>query len=202
MKEQLDILHPILNNVSPISKDTWNEISKYFKTKNLKEGEHLFYIGDTVKDFYFLIDGIARYYYFKDNGKEFNKSFALQKGHLISSISSVTQHTGSPFSVEILADFTSLCISYKDFINFGSKNKQWNTLTLKIYENLIIKKERREADFLLLSATQRYENFLIDYERVAEIVPNYHIASYLGITEVALSRIRKEMNLTNVNDKD
>ena len=196
MKEQLDILYPILNDISAISKETWDEVSKYFKIKKLKEKEHLFYINDIVKDFYFLIDGVARYYYFNDKAKEFNKSFALQKGHLISSISSVTKGTGSPFSVEILSDFTVIYISYEDFINFGKLNKQWNNLTLKIYENLIIKKEKREADFLLLSATQRYENFLIDYERVAKILPNYHIASYLGITEVALSRIRKEMNLT------
>ena len=40
-----------------------------------------------------------------------------------------------------------------------------------------------------------------DYSKIVDVVPNYHIASYLGITEVALSRIRKKMNLTNVNDK-
>ncbi|HIP13258.1 MAG TPA: Crp/Fnr family transcriptional regulator [Arcobacter sp.] len=196
MQKQLDILYPILNKISYISKDTWSDVSRHFKSKSLKEGEHLFYIDDKIEDFYFLIDGVARYYYFKDNGKEFNKSFAQKQGHLISSISSVTQGSGSPFSVEILADCTTIYISYADFINLGAKYKEWNTLTLKIYENLIIKKERRESDFLLLSATQRYENFLQEYEKVALLVPNYHIASYLGITEVALSRIRKELNLT------
>ena len=35
-----------------------------------------------------------------------------------------------------------------------------------------------------------------DYSKIVDVVPNYHIASYLGITEVALSRIRKQMNLT------
>ena len=196
MQKQLDILYSILNKISPISEDIWSIVSKYFKSKNLKAGEHLFLIDDKVENFYFLIDGVARYYYFKDNGKEFNKAFAQQQGHLISSISSVTQGTGSPFSVEILSNCSTIYIPYKDFIALGSKYTQWNALTLKIYENLIIKKERRESDFLLLSATQRYVNFLHDYEKVALLVPNYHIASYLGITEVALSRIRKELNLT------
>ena len=74
--------------------------------------------------------------------------------------------------------------------------KEWNDLLLRIYENLVIKKEKREADFLLLNARQRYEKFLLDYEMIEDVVTNYHIASYLGITDVALSRIRKEMNLT------
>jgi len=52
-----------------------------------------------------------------------------------------------------------------------------------------------------MTTTARYEKFLDEYPMIVKIVPNYHIASYLGITEVALSRIRKQMNLTNVNDK-
>jgi len=68
-------------------------------------------------------------------------------------------------------------------------------LHLRIFERLIIKKERREADFLLLNAQSRYEKFLDEYSMIESAVQNYHIASYLGITEVTLSRIRKEMGL-------
>jgi CRP-like cAMP-binding protein len=192
-EEQFDILYPILNNISPISKVNWDIAKAYFKTKTLKQGEHLFYMDDKVEDFYFLIDGLARYYYLTEKGKEFNKSFAEKKGHLLSSISAVSHGTGSPFSVEVLSSFTTLYIPYKKLLELGEKYKEWNDLLLRIYENLIIKKERREADFLLLSARERYEKFLSDYSMIEDAVPNYHIASYLGITDVALSRIRKEM---------
>ncbi len=191
--KQYDILYPILNNISPISLENWEKIKPFFKTKTLKKSEHLFYVEDNVKDFYFLIDGIARYYYLTEDGKEFNKSFAQKKGHLLSSISAVTQGSNSPFSVEILSDFTTLYVPYKKLLELGDENKQWNNLLLRIYENLIIKKEKREADFLLLNAKQRYEKFLDDYSMIEDVVTNYHIASYLGITDVTLSRIRKEM---------
>lgn len=194
--QQFDILYPILNAISPLSKESWGDAKKYFYTKTLRQGEHLFYIDDDVQDFYFLISGLARYYYFSDDGKEFNKSFAEKQGHLLGSISSVALNEGSPFSVEVLSEFVTLYISYKDLLSLGEQHKQWNDLLLRIYENLVVKKERREADFLLLNATQRYEKFLEDYSMIANVVPNYHIASYLGITDVALSRIRKEMNLT------
>lgn len=193
---QLDNLYQILNKISPISKPIWDEVSELFKIKTLQKGEHLFCMGDKVDDFYFLIDGLARYYYLTSDGKEFNKSFAQKKGHLIGSISSSTKDGTSPYFVEALSKMEVLYISYKDFIELGTKYSSWNNLTLRIYENLIIKKERREADFLLLSAQERYEKFLDEYSIIVGVVQNYHIASYLGITEVALSRIRKHMNLT------
>jgi CRP-like cAMP-binding protein len=196
IEKNFNILYPILNTISPISKELWDEVKHYFKANYLKQGEHLFRVEDAVEDFYFLIDGLARYYYLTENGKEFNKSFAEKPGHLLSSISAVSKGETSPFSVEVLSDFTALSISYKDFLDLGSKHEAWNRLHLRMFENLIIKKERREADFLLLSATQRYEKFLKEYAMISNVVPNYHIASYLGITEVALSRIRKKMKLT------
>ena len=189
-----DELYEVLNKISPIQKEQWIDIKTYFKEKTIYKDDHLFKIDDDVKDFYFLLNGIARYYYLTLEGKDFNKSFAYKKGHLLSSISSVIGQGKSPFSVEVLSDqFTVLYISYEEFINIGYKYKDWHKLTLKIYENLIIKKEKREADFLLLNATQRYEKFLNDYEEIVNIIPNYQIASFLGITQIALSRIRKKL---------
>jgi len=195
-EKEFETLYPILNAISPLSCKVWNQSKEFFHLKTLKKGEHLFFMEDIVKDFYFLIEGLARYYYLTTDGKEFNKSFAEKRGHLLSSISSVTKNTGSPFSVEVLSDFITLYISYQDLLYLTQEYKEWNDLLLRIYENLVIKKEKREADFLLLNAQQRYEKFLLDYEMIANVVTNYHIASYLGITDVALSRIRKEMKLT------
>lgn len=196
-KQALEILYRELDAIAPLSLDIWEEASHYFSLKTFPKGAHLFDIGDKVKDFYFLVQGLARYYYISESGKEFNKSFAEKSGHLLSSISSVSMKDEvSPFSVETLSEFTVLCISYEHFMALGVKYKAWNDLTLRMYERLIVKKERREADFLLLSAKERYIKFLNDYSMIESTVANYHIASYLGITEVALSRIRKEMKLT------
>lgn len=197
LEKALSTLHTILSDISPLSNVSWNEAKPCFNLKTLPKGAHLFDIGDKVKDFYFLVQGLARYYYISENGKEFNKSFAEKPGHLLSSISSVSmKEEVSPFCVETLSEFTVLCISYEDFRKLSAQHQEWNDLLLRIYERLIVKKERREADFLLLSAKERYLKFLSDYSMIESAVANYHIASYLGITEVALSRIRKEMKLT------
>ncbi len=196
-KQALSVLYRELTAISCLSLSVWEDASHYFSLKTLPKGAHLFDIGDKVKEFYFLVQGLARYYYISESGKEFNKSFAEKPGHLLSSISSVSmKEEVSPFGVETLSELTVLCISYEDFRTLGVKHKEWNDLMLRIYERLIVKKERREADFLLLSAKERYLKFLNDYSMIESAVANYHIASYLGITEVALSRIRKAMKLT------
>lgn len=196
-EQALDALYRALTPISYLPMPVWEEATCYFSFKALPKGAHLFDIGDKVKDFYFLVEGLARYYYISESGKEFNKSFAEKPGHPLSSISSVSMKDEvSPFGVETLSEFTVLFISYEDFRALGAKHRAWNDLMLCIYERLIVKKERREADFLLLSAKERYLKFLSDYSMIESAVANYHIASYLGITEVALSRIRKAMKLT------
>jgi len=196
LEEQLSLLYTIFNEISPISDKTWKKVKPFFSSLSLEKSQYLFKGGEVVEDFFFLTSGLARYYYLTEEGKEFNKSFAVKKGHLLSSISSVVKHEPSPFFVEILSTFECVSIRYEDFLMLGDKYQDWNHLTVRIYEALTIKKERREADFLLLNATQRYEQFLKEYSEVIGVLPNYHIASYLGITEVGLSRIRGNLGLT------
>jgi len=52
-----------------------------------------------------------------------------------------------------------------------------------------LEKEQREYEFLQLSATERYENFKFRYADIVDRLPKHQIASYLGITAVALSRL-------------
>jgi CRP-like cAMP-binding protein len=87
-------------------------------------------------------------------------------------------------------------LNHSDFVKLADKYPGWGALARKILERLALKKERREASFLLLSARQRYEEFLLEFGGEAKEIPLKHVAMYLGITDVALSRIRKEMGLT------
>jgi len=64
-------------------------------------------------------------------------------------------------------------------------------------ERLAIQKEFREKEFLLDTAETRYRRFLKEFPDLTDRIPQYYIASYLGITDVALSRIRKKMKPIN-----
>ena len=69
----------------------------------------------------------------------------------------------------------------------------WANFGRMYMETIAVRKAKREAAFLLDSAERRYLDFLQESPELAERLPLYHIASFLGITDVALSRIRKRI---------
>jgi len=64
-------------------------------------------------------------------------------------------------------------------------------------EQIFIAKEERESAFVKHSAERRYLDFCADYPELKEQVPLQYIASYIGITPIALSRIRQKLKLSN-----
>ena len=82
-----------------------------------------------------------------------------------------------------------LAVPFKEIQKLYQRHPCWNELGRKIAENFFIVKEQREYEFLLLDAKARYLNFIHDYADLTERIPQYHIAAYLGITPVSLSRV-------------
>lgn len=199
LTKQLARLHAGINMLSPIPEDAWSSAESLFKYRAFNTGEHVIRSGDITTELYFMTSGLARFYYIDGEGKEYNKAFALP-GEALSSLSSLLTGMTSPFNVQAMSDLEGLTLPYSHFIDLAERHPAWRLLQVRMLEQLLIKKERREADFLILSAAERYRNFLQEYPQLADNIPNYHIASYLGITEVALSRIRNRMGLTRVND--
>jgi len=191
----LAALRTSLGKLQALSNDSWASATPLFSYQKFSSGECIINAEQPVSDLYFLTSGLARFYYLHPEGKEFNKSFA-SAGNVVSSITSLTTGQASAFYVQALATSECLCLSYKSLLLLADQHKDWNTLTLRLLEQLSIKKEAREADFLLLTATERYEKFLRESASIVDLIPNYHIASYLGISEVALSRIRNRLRLT------
>ncbi|MEH6579876.1 MAG: Crp/Fnr family transcriptional regulator [Amphritea sp.] len=194
----LAVLRASLSELHVLSDAAWADAMPRFSYQLFPAGAHIVEAGHIVTDLYFQTSGLARFYYLHQSGKEFNKSFST-KGQVISSVASLVSGQPSAFYVQALASCECLALSYQDLLMLAEQHRDWNTLTVRLLEQLAIKKERREADFLLLSATEHYENFLQDYAHIVNSIANYHIASYLGITEVALSRIRRRLKLTQVN---
>lgn len=192
-------LRSLLTTLSPLGDEAWGGAAPHFCHRIFPAGAYLVEAGQVATDLHFLITGLARFYYLKANGKEFNKSF-LGKGQVVGSMSSLVLGAASPFYVQALVCCESLTISQQDFQRLSHEHGDWGLLRLRLLEQLALKQEQRAADFLLLSAQERYEKFLQEYGHLTELIANYHVASYLGITDVALSRIRRRKGLTRVND--
>lgn len=149
--------------------------------------------GQIPAKFGFVISGLFRYVYVSEQGKEFTKVFMPEKS-FISSYSAMISKKPSHFFIESLEPSKVLTIAYEDWEKLRGINPKWNLLLIKLLEKGYAIKEKREREFLLLDSETRYKIFLEEYPDLEKRVRQFMIASYLGITPVALSRIRKKIS--------
>jgi CRP-like cAMP-binding protein len=195
---QANFLNKLQQNFSHLvsfSLAEWEAGVSCFTIKSWLADETVFAAGSFPSKIHFIIEGRARYFYLTHDGVEKTKSI-IGTGGTLASMSTLVSGAPSPFYVQTLTPCITAIISYDNLMSLADTYHSWNTLIRKLLEQLALKKERREASFLLLNARQRYEQFLTEFGEQADEIPLRHVAMYLGITDVSLSRIRKEMGLT------
>ncbi|MCK7613561.1 Crp/Fnr family transcriptional regulator [Roseibium sediminicola] len=159
------------------------------EVRQFSAGAVLFSAGDVLETLYFIRSGLIRFFYLTPEGKEFNKNF-VTAGNVATSLGSFLEARPSPFFAEALEETELVALPMAFVRDLKTSDIAWERLINGFVIRLALQKERREASFLLESATERYEAFLTEFAEILGRVPQYHIASYLGITPVALSRIR------------
>lgn len=160
-----------------------------FRLRSLRGGDCYITAGEESRDFAFVHRGLLRFVYRQANGREFNKSFASEN-HFVGAYSAYLSNTPARFSIEALEPCVLLTASLDRIVGLSERYPCWDRFRRLITEQLYIRKEEREAEFLLESAERRYRLFQQRHPGLEERIPQYHIASYIGITPVALSRIR------------
>lgn len=177
-----------------LSNEELNYIASKFEKINLKNKEFLLKADEEVNHFYFIQDGCMRTYFIDHSGKEHTLQFAV-KGWWISDYIALygKEKTKSVSYIECLKDATVFKISKKDFDKLGDELPSLNRFYIIKLESAFGAFQKRILENLTLSAKERYINFVKTYPNIEQLVKNYHIASFLGITTESLSRIRKEM---------
>ncbi len=88
-------------------------------------------------------------------------------------------------------------MDYQKWLQLYKNYAPWKDFLIAILTKGYIKKEKREWELLQLSAEERYRRFLKEYPGLERRIKQHYIATYLGITPVALSRIRRKIGLVN-----
>jgi CRP-like cAMP-binding protein len=191
MESKFDILFDTLDKKYHFTDFDQNFVMKIFKFKKITKGEYFIKAGEIPDKIAFVIKGIFRYFYIDFNGKDSTKYFCVENSFL-SSYSAMIQKKGSNYFIEALEDSEILVSNFKDI----TENPHFQIFSRNLLNKAIIYKEKRENDFLQKNGSQRYVDFITDYPLLEERIPHYYIASYLGLTPVSLSRIRKKLSLT------
>lgn len=194
MEQVWQSLYNQLQRMTFIPNEEWAAFQAIATRKVIKKNSHFARQGELSDSIAFCVKGLLRLYYTTPTGDEFNKSFCCS-GDFAASYRALLTSSASYFSIEALTDSELIVISYEHFQRLYTRHSCWERIGRLLIEQLYMKKEQREYELLMLSAEERYRLFLEKHSSNKKHIPQYHIASYLGITPVALSRIRRKINL-------
>ncbi|SBS26389.1 fumarate/nitrate reduction transcriptional regulator [Marinomonas spartinae] len=174
----------------------WQYLSLSMMLHPVRKGDYLFHQGELANQLYFLHSGLVRYVGVSDAGKEFTQTF-VKGPRVIGSTRAMV--TGMPvlFGIQALSDVMVISYPWAEFFQQMSQDKGFLASYMAFLEQIFIAKEERESAFVKHSAERRYMDFCADYPELKEQVPLQYIASYIGITPIALSRIRQKLKLSN-----
>ncbi|HEX9600424.1 MAG TPA: Crp/Fnr family transcriptional regulator [Mariniflexile sp.] len=180
------------NAFNNIPQDIKEELLKISELKTVKAGEQIVELGETPSKVFMLVSGIVRCYLSTESGKEYNKSFYLPLS-FVGPLTDLIQKTPSLFVFETLEDSEMYEVDYYKLTDLCKKNESLRTLYYRVLEVTYMMYEKRLVELISLDAKARYIELQKQIPNVDALIPQYHIASYLGITAVQLSRIRKKI---------
>ena len=161
------------------------------KEKSVSKGDVLIRQGQAVKNTYFVKDGCIRAYCIDKNGKEHTLQFAI-KNWWISDFMAIYNNELSTLTIECITDSNIIEFNAEKLNGIYSIFPEFEAFQRKNLERHVVSLHKRILNQLQLTALERYSMFLEQYPDIEQHTPNFHIASYLGITQQSLSRIRAE----------
>jgi CRP-like cAMP-binding protein len=166
----------------------WTDFEKIISLKHLKKNEHFLAQDECCKRIGFIVKGYVRVY-FLANGEDITKDFNFENS-FCGSYASFSLQTASRFNVIAMEDVTLYTLGREELFRLFDRYPSLQKIGRLSMEHMFIRKEQREASFLLDSAKERYEELITQYPWCVQRVPLKYLASYLGIRAETLSRIR------------
>jgi len=159
------------------------------KKRELKKGEHLLMQGDVCKNIYFLDKGIIRGYYYLED-KEVSSWFGFEE-YFVTSFYSYISAKPSMENLQAIEDSVLWSLSKQAIEELFDQFPTIERMVRKAYETYYIRLENRYVNAQFKSAAERYQELMETSPQILQRVPLGYVASYLGISQETLSRIRK-----------
>ncbi|EKB48449.1 Crp/Fnr family transcriptional regulator [Cecembia lonarensis] len=171
-------------------------LDELISRRQLKKNDVLLTAGQVCKHMFFVEEGLLRLFSTDENGKEHIVQFASENWFM-SERGSLYFGTPSEFSIDVLED-SQLVVFDQEFIEKASSiSAEFRTYNEYLLQNHIRHLQKRINLLIGASAEQRYIEFINLYADLTLRIPQWMIASYLGITPESLSRVRKGLSRQN-----
>jgi CRP-like cAMP-binding protein len=172
-------------SLHPESEKALTTISKEVK---FPKGQNIQNIGHTCKTIYFVKKGAVRIYYYK-NEKDITESFEFEKS-FVARAESLFTGTPSRKAIQALEDTVLIAIDANKLFKLFDTHSDLERLFRKIIENSYVTTVHRIESLQFHSAEERYKSLIKETPDILKRIPLKYVSSYLGITQVSLSRIR------------
>ncbi len=179
------------NQFFPITKEELLIIMKNASLVRIPKKTTILKIGQTCGDMYYILSGCLRLYYQKDI-MEIN-SFFFHEGLFCTAFGSFMMQRPSNQIMETLEDTVALRISFQELQNLYVELPKMNALVRKIVEERYSNAHDIISSYVLDTPEERYLKYKDRYPKLVNRIPEYHVASYLGITPKSLSRLKKRV---------
>jgi CRP-like cAMP-binding protein len=179
-----------LRRIAPLDDEAIRSRLSEHRVQELDTGEHFLLAGRVATHAALVVRGVLREYFVMPNGLERTKTF-VPEGEFAGSMADLL--SGEPARAFSVAEEPCrlLVIAFEDVLADADDSPAWGRWYRHLLERLFVGKALREYELLGLDAAGRYREFGTRYPGLEGRIAARHVASYLGITPVHLSRLRR-----------
>ena len=179
------------DNYSSLNDEEWQAIRNEISIIKLKKGDHFISSGEISHKIGLIVKGCMRYYYIK-NGDEITGEFWRER-EVVGSYESMFLEQPSTQNIEAIEPVTLLVLDYMHLRKLFARHHKIESICRRILEELLAESQARIASYIMDSPEERYLKLNDQMPGILNRVPQKYIASFIGVTPVSLSRIRKRI---------
>jgi len=193
----MDKLRHFLETIIELDDDEWLGISKQCTCTTHSKGESLNYLTDTRK-IAFIFSGVVRSYVVEVDGKDYTWNFhysgndAKINNLFVVDYMSLLTGEKAVLNFDVLEECEVVSLPYEVLLSLSAQYEKWQRYCRIVTEEAYLITRERTLTLLCKSASQRLNILKDNFPDIFEKIPDYYIASYLGIAPQTLSRLQNK----------
>jgi len=193
MSENHEILRTYLTNFAALTEKDIADSQAFWKPRKIKKGDFFNLQFMVCNDLGLVVKGIFRIYYSNPETDEETNIFFFSENQFVVSFRSFVTRIACHYFIQAMEESEIIFITHRDLTGLYETHPNWARFGRLLAEQFFSYSQTRTEELLFLSPEQRYIRLLDEHPNIINRIPAYHIASFLGITNPSLSRIRKRI---------
>ncbi len=188
----MNTLVEYINQFGSIDNQTNEKLLNYLKLEQLQKDEYFLEAGRYCNRIGFIKKGVFRIFFIDKDGNEITRYFLSEKQFIVD-LSAYNNKTLASDNIQSLTESEIIVLDRMSMDTIPTFFKEWNNILHKITENALLEKMHHRSNLVNQDATAKYVEFLKLHPNLVNRIPLGYLASYLGIKQQSLSRIRKKI---------